>query len=119
MTYAVVAVQVVWAFGARVVTGQVVAPALASLIVNVLSVTVPVFFTTNDHWMRSPRSLMPLPLTSVIAADLVSVSAGAWLTGVSVCEVLEVTVALAGFLPVETAVLDTMPLSTSAWVTVY
>ena len=81
--------------------------------------TVPVFLTRNDHWILSPRSVLPSPSTSVTAADLVSCSAAAWLTGVSVARRSTVTVALAGFLPVAVAVLETTPASTSAWVTVY
>ena len=37
--------QVVWAFGASVVTGQVMAPALLSLIASEFTVTVPVLVT--------------------------------------------------------------------------
>ena len=84
-------VQVVDAPGARVVTGQVIAPALASVTAVVLSVTVPVFLTRNDQAIVSPRSVLPSPLTSVTAADLVSCNDEAWSTGVEVEEGLEVT----------------------------
>src|SRR4051812_20397776 len=114
MTYWAVAVHVVDAPGVSVVTGQVVAPALASVIAVVVTVTVPVFFTRNDHWILSPRSVLPLPLTSVTVADLVRVSAETWLTGVDVEDVGEVTVEPAGFFAVAVAVLVTTPASTSA-----
>ena len=81
---AVVAVQVVDAPGANVVTGQVTAPAVGSVTARLVIVVVPVFLTRNDQAIVSPRSVLPSPLTSVTAADLVSCSAGAWATGVSV-----------------------------------
>ena len=68
--------------------------------------------------MVSPRSVRPSPLTSVTAADLVRDSAGAWVIGVDVEELLDVIVAALGFLPLAVAVLLTTPASTSAWVTV-
>ena len=81
---AVVAVQVVDAPGASVVTGQVTAPAVGSVTARLVSVVVPVFFTRNDQAIVSPRSVWPSALTSVTAADLVSCRAGACATGVSV-----------------------------------
>jgi hypothetical protein len=57
IVYGVVAVHVVWAPGASVVTGHETVPAFASLTAAEVSVTVPVFLTTNDHWIRSPRSV--------------------------------------------------------------
>lgn len=35
--------------------------------------TVPVLVMLNEYWTRSPASRMPLPFTSVVAADLSSV----------------------------------------------
>ncbi len=67
-----VAVHVVEAPGASVVTGQVTAPAVGSVTVRLVIVVVPVFLTRNDHAIVSPRSVFPLPLASVTAADLVS-----------------------------------------------
>ena len=66
----------------------------------------------------SPRLVLPSPLTSVTAADLVSSSELVCTTGVEVDELLEVTVAPAGLLLVAVAVLLTTPASTSAWVIV-
>ncbi len=114
-----VAVQVVDAPGASVVTGQVTAPAIGSLIARVVSVTVPVFLTRNDHWILSPRSVSPSLLTSVTAADLVSCRAEVWTTGVVVDDGAVVIVAPLGWVAPAVAVLATEPASTSAWVIVY
>ena len=99
-------------------TGQVVAPALASVMATEVSVTLPVFLTRNDQVILSPRSVLPLALTSVTAADLVSVTAGLRTSGVEVDDVLDVTVAAVGLLPVAVAVLLTTAASPSAWVIV-
>ena len=69
---AAVAVHVVEAPGASVVTGQVTAPAIGSFTASVVIVVVPVFLTRSDQVILSPRSVLPSPLTSVTAADLVS-----------------------------------------------
>ena len=62
---------------------------------------------------------MPLALTSVTAADLVRVAAALRTKGVEVDELFDVTVALAGLLPVAVAVFVTTAASPSAWVIVY
>ncbi len=77
MVCGAVAVQVVAAPGASVVTGQVTAPAVGSLTTRLVIVVVPVFWTRNDQAIVSPRSVFPSAFTSVTAADLVSCSAGA------------------------------------------
>ncbi len=89
------------------------------MIATEVSVTLPVFLTRNDHWILSPRSVLPLPLTSVTAADFVRVAAGLRTRVVEVDELLEVTVALVGLLPVAVAVLVTTAASPSACVIVY
>ncbi len=66
---------------------------------------VPVFLTRNDQAIVSPRSVLPSPFTSVTAADLVSFSAGAWATGVSVPDGFDGTSVPFGSLPVAVAVL--------------
>ena len=112
-------VQVVDAPGASVVAGQEIAPAVGSVTATEVRVTVPVFLTRNDHAILSPRSVLPLPLTSVTAAVLVSGRVEVWATGVDVEELLDVTVVLAGFLPVAVAVLVTTAASPSACEMVY
>src|SRR6185437_7628315 len=95
------------------------APAVASDTAAAVSEVVPVFFTRNDHWILSPRSVSPSPLTSVTTADFVRERADVWTTGVVVDDGLEVTVAPVGIVPAAVAVLDTEPASTSACVIVY
>ena len=110
------AVQVVDAPGASVVTGQVTAPAVGSVTARLVIVVVPVFSTRNDHAIVSPRSVLPSASTSVTAADLVSCSAGAWATGVSVEDGLDGTgVPARRPAAVAVAVFETTPASTSAW----
>ena len=108
--------QSVLAPGASVVAGQETGPAFGSLTTTELSVVVPVFLTRNDHVIVSPRSVLPSPLTSVTTADLVSCSARACTTAVSVDDGFEVTVGPPGLVAVAEAVLATKPASTSAWV---
>src|ERR1700753_2306742 len=69
IVYGETAVHVVDACGANGVAGQVTAPALASETVRLVMVTVPVFLTRNDHWIVSPKSVLPSLFTSVTAAD--------------------------------------------------
>src|SRR4029079_11058494 len=102
--------------GANVVVGQEIEPALASVTVSPVTVTVPVFLTVNDQVILSPRLVLPSALTSVTAADLVSWRALACTTGVDVDELFDVTVAPRGLLAVAVAVLLTRPASTSGWV---
>ena len=102
--------------GARVVARQVAAPAVGSAMATLETVVVPVFLTRNVQVILSPRSVLPSPLTSLTAADLVSWRAAEETTTVVVEELLDVTVAPAGFLVVAVAVLLTAPASTSAWV---
>ena len=81
-------------------------------------VVVPVFLTRKDHWILSPRSFSPSPFTSLTAALLVSSRAEVCTTGVFVDDGVDVTVAPVGDRPLEVAVLDTTPASTSVCVIV-
>ncbi|GAB2588485.1 hypothetical protein GCM10009593_29360 [Microlunatus antarcticus] len=120
ITYGAVVVQVVLAPGASVVTGQVVAPALASTTASELTVCAPVLVTAKAYAMRSPASTRPLVFVSVgVPAVLVRVSVDVVEVGVAVEAAFEVTVAPAGFRPAAVAVLLTAPASTSAWVITY
>ena len=112
-----VAVQVVDAPGARVVAGQVTAPAVGSLTATLVSVVVPVFLTRNDQAIRVAE------VGLAVAVDVgdrgrLGQRAGstAWATGVSVDDGFDVHVAPPGPCPVAVAVLVTTPASTSAWV---
>ena len=105
--------------GASVVTGQVTAPAVGSVTARLVIVVVPVFLTRNDQAIVSPRSVLPSPLTSVTAADLVSVSVEVCATGVSTSRTGWTSPSRPpGPSPVAVAVLVTTPASTSAWVIV-
>ena len=90
--------------------------AFGSSTATAVTVVVPVFLTRNDQVTVSPRSIWPSELVSVATADLVSCSASACTTAVSVDDGLDVTEAPAGLVADAVAVLATKPASTSAWV---
>jgi hypothetical protein len=106
-------VHVVDAPGARDATGQVTGPTFGSETPTVVSVTLPVLVTTNVYAIVEPAVVpdgVPACLSSAIAGDRV--------TGV-LTELVPVTAAPVGGVPVAVAVLFTTPASTSACVSVY
>jgi hypothetical protein len=108
-----VAVHVVVAPGASVVTGQETVPTLTSVTPTPVRVTLPVFVTTNEYAIVDPAVFpdgTPACLSRVIVAVRV--------IGVEVVSVA-VTAAPVGGVPDTVALLLTTPASTSAWVTVY
>ena len=108
-----VAVHVVVAFGASVVTGQVTPPAFGSETVIAPSVTLPVFLTTKLY-----GSVEPAVAPDSVPACLSSVMLGAAAIGVSTESVAD-TGSPTGGVTVAIAVLVTWPASTSAWVSAW
>ena len=113
------AVQVVDAPGANVVTGHDTVTAVAGAVaVSVTArddtVTFPVFVTTNEYEM-----LWPAAVTDVGDADFTTVSAGAAVAVTVAVDAGEVTVAPAGVFPAAVAESLIDPASTSACVAVY
>src|SRR4051812_49330519 len=116
MVYGVVAVQVVDAPGAKSVAGQVIGPDMASTIAMLWTDTVPVLVTVTDQVILSPRPVLPSWFTSTTAACFVADRRADWATGVSVEEGADVTGDPALW-PLAVAVFETVPASTSTWVT--
>ena len=97
IVYGAVVVQVVDAFGARVVVGQVVAPTFASTMASPVMVCAPVLVTAKENPSRSPASTRPLVFVSVgVPAVLVSARVASVLVDVAVESEFEVTVAPPG-----------------------
>src|SRR3954453_10005323 len=92
-----------------VVDGQVTTPAIGSSTWMLSSVTLPVFSTRKVHWIVSPKSVDPGPLTSATAAFLVSAGFGRWDTEVEAVEGWMVTVAPDGARALAVTVLSTWP----------
>jgi hypothetical protein len=107
-----VAVQVVEIPGSSEVTGHETVPTFESLTPTVVSVTLPVFFTTNVYGRVAPAALAlsaPADLTNEIVAVRVIVV---------LVESVAVTAAPVGGVPEALAVLFTTPASASACVSV-
>ncbi len=108
-----VAVQVVCSPGASVETGQETVPTLASLTPTEVSVTLPVFVTTNVYAMVEPTTF-PLGAAACLSSDRL----GRAVTVVSVVSEAFTALPDGGF--AETvARFATCPASTSACVSVY
>ncbi len=98
-------------------TGQEIAPALASLTATGSSVSVPVFLTRNVHCDGVAEVGLGVAVHVGHGGRLGQLQAGRLGDRRRrSTTALDVTVALAGFLPVAVAVLLTTPASTSAWV---
>ena len=108
-----VAVQVVDAFGASVVTGQVTVPTKRSLTLTACSVTLPVLATRNVYGIVEP-AVLPV----AVPACLSTASAGAEAIG-SVTMSVAVTAAPLGGFAEAVAELTTLPASTSGCVSRY
>jgi hypothetical protein len=114
-------VHVVEAPGARVVTGQVIAPRVSpadapvkvSFTVNPVNVTFPVFVARNEYFTVAPAAV-----TVVGAADFVNVNAGVAAAVTVAVDAGDVTAAPVGGVPETVAELLIDPLSTSFCVTV-
>jgi hypothetical protein len=117
-----VAVQVVVAFGASVVTGQKIGLSDAptdgavwvSVTFTVLNVTLPVFVTRNEY-----ATVAPTVDTVVGLADFTTVIAGLCAAVTVAVEGVEAIPAPVGGVPIAVAESASDPLSRSAWVTVY
>jgi hypothetical protein len=99
--------------GASWVTGQLTGPTFGSLTPTDVTVTLPVFFTTNEY-----ATVEPADIPDGAPAVFVNVTAGPDAIVVSV-ESDDVTAAPDGGVPVAVAVFATCPASTSACVSVY
>jgi hypothetical protein len=114
-------VHVVAAPGARVVTGQVIAPRVspadgavnASFTVNPVNVTFPVFVAKNEYFTVAPAAV-----TVVGAADFVNVRVAVGAAVTVAVDAGDVTAAPVGGVPETVAEFVILPLSTSFWVTV-
>ncbi len=70
--------------GANTAIGPPDTTALLSVTVTSVKVTFPVFVTTNVYCTSSPKSAIPLPLTSTYIPSLVISIDGVWGIGVGV-----------------------------------
>ena len=107
------AVQVVVAPGASVVTGQLTAPALGSATVTEVRVTLPVFVTTKLYRIVEP-AIVPVAAPACLSRLRLGVAG----MGVSVASEPE-TGSPTGGVPSAVAELTTCPASTSDWRSVY
>ena len=107
------AVHVVWAAGASVVTGQLTVPTFASATPTACTVTLPVFVRTNVYGRVEP-TVFPVGMPACLSRLMLGLAT----TVVSVESIAE-TAAPTGGVAETVAVLTTWPESRSAWVSVY
>ena len=119
MTYGAAAAQVVAAWGASVVAGQLKVSPAESVTASPVTVVEPELVTVTAQPTWSPRSVRPSPSRSVTTPAAVTARAAGWRTGAWPDADGEVTARPSGPRPAAVATVETAPAATSAGATTW